>query len=259
MEFLEQVKYFIMGLAAVAVILLLYFLFGYVGYGGARGWELDFSNTISGSSSGGPLNWIRGPLIIMEGIWLLGWAAFYFLFARKVTEGKDEATIKKIEAFEPKYFTGVAFFLLFLLILSFAVPALTIDDGLRHFHGEDDDADVTLYVISYTFNFYIDNTTDHSAYDSVKAGNDVGGLPGFQDYDFKTDVRYRFLIVSMDTNHGFGVYNPDGELMGQTQIVSGYENLYYETFETAGTHQILCMEYCGRGHHGMVVDFEVSN
>jgi len=54
-----------------------------------------------------------------------------------------------------------------------------------------------------------------------------------------------FQVTSTDVNHGFGIYNPAMEMVAQTQAMPGYVNRLQYTFTTAGTHRILCLEYCG--------------
>jgi cytochrome c oxidase subunit 2 len=61
----------------------------------------------------------------------------------------------------------------------------------------------------------------------------------------------RFEVVSRDVNHGFGLYNPDGELIGEVQAMPGYTNLLDLTLNRPGQYRVLCLEYCGIGHHQM--------
>ena len=66
-----------------------------------------------------------------------------------------------------------------------------------------------------------------------------------------------FKITSNDVNHGFGVYDPDGAMVFQTQAMPGYVNQVRHTFTDAGKYRVLCMEYCGLVHHDMTSDIEV--
>lgn len=66
----------------------------------------------------------------------------------------------------------------------------------------------------------------------------------------------RFEVGALDVNHGFAVYRPDGAILGQTQAMPGYRNALTLTFPAPGTYRILCLEYCGLGHHTMISSIE---
>jgi len=66
-----------------------------------------------------------------------------------------------------------------------------------------------------------------------------------------------FLVTSADVNHGFGIYNAAGQLLAQTQAMPGVTNRLVHTFAEPGKYRILCLEYCGLVHHGMVAELEV--
>jgi cytochrome c oxidase subunit 2 len=68
-----------------------------------------------------------------------------------------------------------------------------------------------------------------------------------------------FRLRSRDVNHGFGVYTEDDEFVLQAQVVPDYETTVVHTFDEPGTYKILCLEYCGLNHHGMVGQFEVTS
>jgi cytochrome c oxidase subunit 2 len=67
-----------------------------------------------------------------------------------------------------------------------------------------------------------------------------------------------FEVTSADVNHGFGVYDPDGVLIGSVQAMPGYTNELDLTLEKPGTYMISCLEYCGFKHHEMLREFEVT-
>ncbi len=68
----------------------------------------------------------------------------------------------------------------------------------------------------------------------------------------------QFHVTSDDVNHGFAIYNPDNKIIAQTQAMPGYVNQLNVTFTEPGLHRILCLEYCGLAHHGMIADFTVT-
>jgi cytochrome c oxidase subunit 2 len=67
-----------------------------------------------------------------------------------------------------------------------------------------------------------------------------------------------FRVTTLDVNHGFSVYAPDGHLLAQTQAMPGYVNRLRVPFERAGTYTVLCLEFCGMGHHRMRGVIEVK-
>ncbi|MCC6590383.1 MAG: hypothetical protein IT168_27070 [Bryobacterales bacterium] len=68
-----------------------------------------------------------------------------------------------------------------------------------------------------------------------------------------------FRISSLDVNHGFGVYSPNGRLLAQTQAMPGYVNRLRVRLNEPGRYPVLCLELCGMEHHSMRGVFDVSN
>ena len=60
-----------------------------------------------------------------------------------------------------------------------------------------------------------------------------------------------FRVTTLDVNHGFSLYAPDGHLVAQTQAMPGYMNRLRVTFDQPGTYTVLCLEFCGMSHHRM--------
>jgi cytochrome c oxidase subunit 2 len=71
-------------------------------------------------------------------------------------------------------------------------------------------------------------------------------------------VPVEFQITSADVNHGFGIYDAGGRLLAQTQAMPGVTNRLVYTFAQPGKYRVLCLEYCGLAHHGMMLEFEVT-
>jgi cytochrome c oxidase subunit II len=65
-------------------------------------------------------------------------------------------------------------------------------------------------------------------------------------------VPIEFRLRSRDVNHGFGIYDEHDNLKKQAQVLPGETQTLVYTFERPGTYRILCMEYCGVAHHGMI-------
>ena len=53
------------------------------------------------------------------------------------------------------------------------------------------------------------------------------------------------------------MYDPDGALLFQAQVVPGGVQKVVRTFSKLGTYEVRCLEFCGRGHHEMLTTFEV--
>jgi len=60
-----------------------------------------------------------------------------------------------------------------------------------------------------------------------------------------------FRVTTLDVNHGFSLYAPDGHLIAQVQAMPGYLNRLRVTFDQPGTYTVLCLEFCGMSHHRM--------
>jgi cytochrome c oxidase subunit 2 len=67
-----------------------------------------------------------------------------------------------------------------------------------------------------------------------------------------------FDVTSADVNHGLGIYDPDGVLIGSVQAMPGYQNELELTLDKPGTYMMACLEYCGFKHHEMLKEFEVT-
>lgn len=68
----------------------------------------------------------------------------------------------------------------------------------------------------------------------------------------------RFDVTSIDVNHGFGLYDPHGHLIGSVQAMPGYHNKLDLTLDQAGAYRIRCLEYCGLNHSTMEGTFTVT-
>jgi cytochrome c oxidase subunit 2 len=64
-------------------------------------------------------------------------------------------------------------------------------------------------------------------------------------------TKVRFDVTSIDVNHGFGLYDPRGHLIGSVQAMPGYHNELDLTLGEAGVYRIRCLELCGLNHSAM--------
>lgn len=61
-----------------------------------------------------------------------------------------------------------------------------------------------------------------------------------------------FRIRANDVSHGFGLYDPDDKLVFQVQAIPDALQKEYASLEQPGIYRIVCLEFCGVGHHRMV-------
>ncbi|HMU60509.1 MAG TPA: hypothetical protein PKA66_01900 [Gemmatimonadales bacterium] len=73
----------------------------------------------------------------------------------------------------------------------------------------------------------------------------------------RAGIPVAFEVTSADVNHGLGIYDAGDRLLAQTQAMPGVTNRLVYTFAQPGKYRILCLEYCGLAHHGMITEFEV--
>lgn len=72
------------------------------------------------------------------------------------------------------------------------------------------------------------------------------------------DTHVIFDVTSVDVNHGFGIYDPHGTLLGQVQAMPNYVNQLPFYFSRIGRYTIRCLEYCGIRHPAMLAVFRVK-
>jgi cytochrome c oxidase subunit 2 len=70
-------------------------------------------------------------------------------------------------------------------------------------------------------------------------------------------ARIRFDVTSIDVNHGFGLYDPHGHLIGSVQAMPGYHNKLDLTLTNPGVYRIRCLELCGLNHATLEGSFTV--
>lgn len=89
---------------------------------------------------------------------------------------------------------------------------------------------------------------------TVEASQYTWGIDGAVTTGGKVD----FAVTSGDVNHGFGIYDPSGHLVGQVQAMPGYTNHLVIRFPAAGDYTIRCLEYCGPGHSSMFMTMHIG-
>lgn len=66
-----------------------------------------------------------------------------------------------------------------------------------------------------------------------------------------------FVVTTTDVTHGFAIYDESLHLVTQAQAMPGYTAVLHAKFDHPGTYKVLCLEYCGLGHHNMMAEFRV--
>lgn len=74
----------------------------------------------------------------------------------------------------------------------------------------------------------------------------------------KAGVPTEIQVHSADVNHGLGIYDPDGTMLKQVNVLPGVTQEMRMTFEEPGTYEVLCLEFCGVDHHLMQNKLEVT-
>jgi heme/copper-type cytochrome/quinol oxidase subunit 2 len=79
--------------------------------------------------------------------------------------------------------------------------------------------------------------------------------------NIKAGETVKFVARSLDVNHGFSILSSaksmDSPLM-QMQVVPGYDNIFYYTFDKPGVYTIRCLEYCGWNHPYMISQITIN-
>jgi len=74
----------------------------------------------------------------------------------------------------------------------------------------------------------------------------------------RAGVATRVELGAADVNHALGIYDPDGALVKQVNVVPGVTQPFRITFEKPGRYEIRCLEFCGVDHHLMENTLEVT-
>lgn len=70
----------------------------------------------------------------------------------------------------------------------------------------------------------------------------------------------KFVARSIDVNHGFSILSSSDSMappLIQMQVVPGFDNVVYYTFQKPGQYTIRCLEYCGWNHPFMTSSITV--
>ncbi|MFY9264016.1 MAG: hypothetical protein WAO61_01095 [Solirubrobacterales bacterium] len=65
-------------------------------------------------------------------------------------------------------------------------------------------------------------------------------------------------VTSEDVAHGVGVYDPDGVMIKQVNVLPGRTQPMVLDLDKPGTYKLRCLEFCGIDHHKMANELEVT-
>jgi cytochrome c oxidase subunit 2 len=68
----------------------------------------------------------------------------------------------------------------------------------------------------------------------------------------------RIELRAKDVSHAVGIYEPDGTLVKQVNILPGVTQKILVTFKKTGVYKLRCLEFCGLDHHLMQNDLVVE-
>ncbi len=137
-------------------------------------------------------------------------------------------------------------FTLILLVVLGIFASTTIPRSPYYLFAEELPFDV-VHVSSQQFEFILSD-----------AAIDPKQPTGLSDLTLPQDKVIEFRVTSLDVNHGFAIYDPDQQLIAQTQAMPGYVNRLRWKFDQTGTYTIYCLEYCGMAHQIMKASFTVK-
>ena len=84
------------------------------------------------------------------------------------------------------------------------------------------------------------------------------GTPCVSEFQIPVGSTVYFNVTSVDVTHGFGVYDADGAIVFQVQVMPQYYNSIMYQFTAPGIYYIRCLEFCGWGHTNMISQFNVT-
>lgn len=163
---------------------------------------------------------------------------FIVIFRSSLPSANNQKEVQNPKQKRFFFFALLAFVLIVLL-------TITIPKSPYFLFAKDTPAQV-VYVNAQQFLY-------HMAYKEIDPL-----APEDDDIELPVNATVEFRVTSTDVNHGFAIYNERAELVTQTQAMPGYVNRLRWQFAEPGKYNILCLEYCGAGHHSMRASFTVK-
>jgi cytochrome c oxidase subunit 2 len=170
-------------------------------------------------------------IIFWELFWfIVGGFVFYWVGKKAKEKISSESTIHKLEKYE---FAWLGLAIIFYMI--FSMVSLPIANSLSHSGMTSDDVlviDATARQFSWDLRF--ENGTKINSATMIDSSKPIN-----------------FKLTSLDVSHGFGLYNSKDDLLIQTGFFPDSNTELIIKLEP-GFYKIVCMEYCGENHPGMI-------
>lgn len=167
--------------------------------------------------------WIVSLFFMLIVAAVFGWVAF------RSTERQDYEPITK-KWYKRRTVYGISLVIFMLIIMVYTLRDLPFNEPA---YSEDTEPKVVdVEAIQFGWNI---SETEFEVGDSVE-----------------------FMVTTADVTHNFGLYDPEMNIIAQTQAMPEYTNVVYITFDEPGIYEVLCLEYCGLGHHQMVAELTVK-
>jgi cytochrome c oxidase subunit 2 len=194
--------------------------------------------------------WAANPAgLSIQGIALIVFLAFtaliitVFAWIARTTNAPREANVKAAYRLRRVLFISVS--ALAGVVIGFTLPRSPYASG-------DLVAERVVYVTVQQFGYTF-------SAEPVTRLEDLADVEIIDVLKLPADEPVEFRVTSLDVNHGFGIYDHDGLLIGQVQAMPGYVNRLRIRFPEPGQYEILCMEFCGVAHHLMRSVFVVTS
>ena len=174
-----------------------------------------------------------GIVSLIGGILIL--LAFIFVLANRFPKENTAQVVSNIYKIRVKYF-----YILTILVVVATYLALknTIYPYMRN--NEKIDTHVTVIAQKWLWHLHNGKYSDDFLESSVN-----------ESIILQKNKNIEFHVSASDVNHGLGIYTSSGVLLSQTQAMPGHVYRLLVNFKKPGIYKILCMEYCGVGHHVM--------
>jgi cytochrome c oxidase subunit II len=173
-----------------------------------------------------------GLAVVLITLWLIGRAA---------PEESTDSVVSRLYRVRGRYFVLLSVVL--IAILALTLPMVPYRGAVSA------EPDYIVPVTGRIWSWQLGPVEDRNG-ESLASGEPGIVLP--------LGATVEFYVTSADYNHGFGIYDDTGVIVAQTQAMPGYVNKLVHTFTKPGTYHVLCMEFCGIGHHAMITKFRVE-
>lgn len=111
--------------------------------------------------------------------------------------------------------------------------------------------DHVVFVASNQFSFIFSS-------EPITTSEEIPKVQAIGKLEVAVNELIEFRVTSLDATHGFGIYDEYNNILAQTQAMPGYVNRLRVKFTKPGHYNVLCLEYCGLGHHLMRTSFTVK-